>query len=83
MVALPETDPGDTKPVLLTVATLVLLEVHVALCVTSCVPPAERFAVAVSCSPVPPRVRAVFPFGAVMVMLVMVLLLTVRVVLAF
>ena len=49
---------------------------------TSCVPPPDRFAVAVNCSPVPPRVNAVFPFGAVTVMLVAVLLLTFSVVLA-
>lgn len=78
MVAEPA-DNGVTKPVVLTLATLLLLEDQVAVWVTSCVPPPVDVAVAVNCSP-PLASKSTEPLGDVTAILVTTLLLTVRVV---
>jgi hypothetical protein len=72
-------ESGVTNPVVLTLATAVLLDDQVALCVTSCVPPPVRVAVAVNCSP-PVASDRTDPVGEVTAMLVTTLLLTVSVV---
>jgi hypothetical protein len=72
-------ESGVTNPVVLTLATAVLLEDQVALWVTSCVPPPVRVAVAVNCSP-PFASNTTEPLGEVTAMLVTTLLLTLKVV---
>lgn len=73
-VAIALTNPDDEI-----VATVVLLEVHVTLVVTVPVEPSEKVAVAVNCCEVPADIAV---FCGLMAMLVIVLLLTVRPVVA-